>query len=202
MNPPLTPEAKQSCEARLNEIGKAEISALTAFAEIRLMRLNRSSCEGEDLVQSAILAVVRGLESDQVGRRPRPEDIVDKDAFVLYLQGVILSLLQCMTKSREIKAYHKHHQILDEHGADENERGVILASPTQDVAAQAEWDDLQEVLFSRLRQRAPSRLHRTIDAWDQVFQDSDRIPADTFRKYVVELRGLAREVLQEIGGVD
>lgn len=199
MNPPLTPEAKQKCQARLNEIGKAEISALTAFVESRLMQLNRSTCEGEDLVQSAILAVVRGLESDQAGRHPRPEEIANKAAFLYYLQGIVLSLLQCRTKSPEVKAYH--NQIADEYSPEENERGVVLASPTPDAAERAQWDDLQEVLFSRLRQRAPTRLHGTIDAWERVFQDSDRIPADTFRKYVVELRGLAREVLQEIGDI-
>lgn len=198
MNPPLTEEARRKAQARLSEIGEAEIAALTEFAECRLMRLGRSSDAGRDIVQSAFLAVVLGLESEQAGRRPRDEDIIDKTTFEKYLRSVILSLVQCQTKTRHIKAYHAHYPIADGADEDETDRGIVLASPGPTAAERTAWNDLQCQFFSTLRSRAPQRLQRTIDAWERVCEDSDRIPADSFRKYVVELRGLAQQVIREI----
>lgn len=200
MNSPLKPDVKQKCEARLNELSKEDLLNLTDFAGFRLLGVGRSSDGGEDLAQSALLAVVKGLELDKLGRRPRPEDIANKQLFIKYLKGVIISLLQNQTKTREIKAYHRHTPVADASGLDEFEGGIILAAETPTASQQAEWNDRQNQLFSRLRARAPQRLWRTIDAWEDVFQDSDRIPVKSFRKYVVELRNLAREVFKEMGG--
>ena len=183
MNPPLTNEARQKAQARLSEIREAEIAALTEFAEWRLLRLGRSSDEGRDIVQSAFLAVVLGLESEDAGRRPRDEDIIDKAAFEKYLRSVIFSLVQCQTKTRHIKAYHAHYPIAEGADGDEADRGVVLASPTPTAAERAAWNDLQRQFFSTLRGRAPQRLQRTIDAWERVCEDTDRIPTDSFRKY-------------------
>jgi len=79
-----------------------------------------------------------------------------------------------------------------------------LAEPNDDGGASAkdaEWHDLRDQLFPRLRARAPKRLLPTIDAWEPVFTQSDRIPAPGQRSYVREVRDLAKEVLSEIGGL-
>jgi hypothetical protein len=165
------------------------------------MRLGRSSGDGEDIVQFALGAVVQGLESDQLGRRPRPKDVGDKESFFLYLEGIIVSRIQCETKSRRIKAYHRHSPIAEERDPDDRDQGMVVASPTRTASEQAALDDLQQELFMRLRERAPQRLRPTLDEWEKVFQESDEIPTPTFRKSRVQLRSLAREVLKEIGGI-
>jgi hypothetical protein len=202
MSTPLTPESRKACEARLQEIREDDIAGLKNFAEYRLMSLGRSSDEGEDIVQFALAAVVQGLESEDLGRRPRLQDVVDKRAFILYLQGIIVSRIQCETKSRRIKAYHQHTPIAEDAGQAARGEGVVLRAPTPTAAEQAALNDFQSELFARLRQRAPQRLRATLEEWEKVFQDSDAIPSPSFRKYRVELRGLAREVLEEIGGLE
>ena len=61
--------------------------------------------------------------------------------------------------------------------------------------------DLREQLFPRLRACAPWRLKPTIDAWETVFTESDRIPAPGHRRYVREVRGLAQEIILELAGI-
>ena len=69
-------------------------------------------------------------------------------------------------------------------------------------AKEAELNDLRDQLIPRIRARAPKRLLPTIEAWEAVFTQSDRIPAPSQRSYVQEIRNLAKEVLLEIGGLD
>lgn len=197
----LTPESRKACETRLQELRQKDIERLTDFAEFRLASLGRSIDDGEDMVQQALAAVVQGLESNELGRRPRPQDVADKTSFLLYLQGVIVSRIQCETKSRRIKAYHRHTPIAGD-VSEGIEAGICLVSPTPTASEQASIDDLQDELFTRLRKRAPERLRATLEEWEKIFQESAEIPAPTFRKYRVELRSLAQEVMGEIGGLD
>ncbi len=105
MNRLLSKEARRKAQARLSEIGEAELAALREFAECRLLRLGGSCDEGRDVVQSAFLAIVLGLESEHAGRRPRDEDIIDKAAFEKYLRGVILSLVRCQIKTKQTRDF-------------------------------------------------------------------------------------------------
>src|SRR5208282_6545428 len=100
MNSPLT---TQQCETRLNELSKDDILELTKFAQFRLLGLGRAADGGQDLAQAALLAVVEGLETDKHGRHPRPEAVADKQSFIIYLKGVIKSLLHNQTKTHEMK---------------------------------------------------------------------------------------------------
>jgi hypothetical protein len=186
----LSPDFTTRCDARLDEVTKADKDALVAFAKHRLVALGAPSSCAEDIVQKAFEAVLRGLEGTGKGsRNPRSSDIVDKPAFLNYLRGIISSLVWAMTCKREFRIGHRPW---DE----------IYPPPQaggQSPAEEAEWRDLQEQLFPRLRARAPRRLWPTIDAWEEVFLHSDRIPAPGSRKYVREVRNLAQEILWELG---
>jgi hypothetical protein len=191
-------EVMQRCESLIKDISTNDIALLTNFAEYRLMGLGRSFADGEDITQSALMAVMQGLEADKLGRHPRQQDVTNKDEFLKYLKGVIISLIQCETKTRKIKSYHQHIPIVDATGVTEEQGGIYLATNLPNPAEQAARDDEQDQLFAKLRQRIPQRLHRTLEQWEEVFQESDVIPVDRFRKHRVELRRIAREFFQEL----
>lgn len=191
MSTPFSPEMVAICESRLAEITDADTNALTQFAESRLAADGASRSYGEDAVQRAFQVVLRGLETDQGGRRPRLVDINDKPAFLNYMRGVISSVVYKMTRSRGF-------QVGQECMADNtNSPDLEGRSPAQ----QAELKDLSAQLFPRLRARAPRHLLPTIDAWERVFLESDRIPPLGRRAHVREVRDLAQQVLTEIGGM-
>jgi hypothetical protein len=179
------------CEARLCELNKVDMNNLTEFAERRLAAAGLNPAAGEDVIQRAMVAILQGLESDQGGRVPRLMDIENQSAFLNYSRGVISSIIEAMGRKRELRAVHEPL-----------EDSVIPAhrSPVS-PAELAELSDLKSELFSRLRIRAPQRLQRTLDAWESVFTESDRIPAPGHRKYIREVKELAQTIIAEIGGL-
>jgi hypothetical protein len=191
MKSPYQPELQALCEARLQEFTRADIADLTEFAECRLVVLRASPSIGEDVTQRALQQVLRGLETDQGGRRPRLVDLQDKPAFLNYLRGVVSSLVFGMTSK---VGFGAACALRDDDLAESNDDGGASAKD-------AELNDLRDQLFTRLRARAPKRLLPTIAAREPVFAQSDRIPAAGQRSYVREVRDLAKEVLAEIGGL-
>ncbi|HZR17853.1 MAG TPA: hypothetical protein VFE51_11045 [Verrucomicrobiae bacterium] len=189
MSTPISPDISAACEIRLGEITAADSTALTEFAECRLAKVGISTSYGEDVTQRAFQAVLKGLETDQGGRKPRLVDISDKPAFLNYMRGAISSLVYAMTQKQGFRAEPFNDNVADP--------DAIHQSP----AEQAQVSDLGQQMFPRLRARAPRRLLRTIDAWEPVFAESDRIPARGHRKYVGEVRKLAQDVLRELGGL-
>ncbi len=191
MSPPYSPEYKVLCEARLGEITEADCADLTEFAECRLVAVGAPPSCGEDVTQRAFHAVLVGLETDQGGRKPRLVDINDKPAFLNYMRGVISSLVYAVTRKRRFHA-----------GYETWEQNTSVQDSERDSPAQpAAFQDLGQQLFPRLKSRAPGRLLPTIQAWESVFLHSDRIPAKGHRKYVREVRDLAKTVLEELGGL-
>ncbi len=188
MNPPFSPEYTALCETRLREIIEADCADLTDFAECRLVAAGAPPACGEDVTQRAFHAVLMGLETDQGGRKPRLVDISDKPTFLNYMRGVISSLVYAMTRKR---GFHARHATWDDNigSADAGPRSPAKEAGLRDLSAQ---------LFPRLRSRAPRRLLPTIAAWESVFLESDRIPARGHRKYVREVRELAKRVLVEL----
>jgi hypothetical protein len=192
MKSPYEPELVVLCEARLQELTGADIADLTEFAECRLVMHGAPPAMGEDVTQRAFQQVLQGLETDQGGRRPRLVDLTNKPAFLNYLRGVISSLVNWMTSKSGFAA---GCALRDDDLAESCDDGGASAKD-------AELNDLRDQLFPRLRARAPKRLLATLDAWEPVFTQSDRIPAPGQRSYVREVRDLAKEVLAEIGGLD
>ena len=195
MKAPLDPEFRAKCEARLNELGDPELLQLREFTSRRLLRIGLSESGSEDLVQSAILAVLLGLENNGLGRRPKLENVETKDSFAKYLHGIIWSLTD--TRLTTVTSPQRH-EPLEGAGLGEREGGVVVAAPdTTDVAG---LRDFKEQFFLRLRPLAPARLQPTIDAWERDFYDCERIPVLKFRKYAVELRPIAARVFAELAG--
>jgi hypothetical protein len=58
------------------------------------------------------------------------------------------------------------------------------------------------MLFNKLRERAPKHLLPTIDAWEKVSDETDRIPTPGPRRYATKVREMAAEIVQEIDGID
>lgn len=191
MKNPQSLEHKSLCELRLNELSREDLANLTEFAERSLVAMGRNPWAGEDATQHALAAILRGLESDRGGRQPRPVDVANKDSFLNFVRGAISSTLEAMSRKRQFRIEHT--------GLEEDMASIAVATTTP--ATQAELDDLRDQLFLRLRDRAPQRLQRTLDAWERVFTESDRIPAPGHRLYVGEVRDLAKEVVSELGGI-
>ncbi|HWQ93099.1 MAG TPA: hypothetical protein VN673_15600 [Clostridia bacterium] len=181
------------CETRLREFTAADSADLSEFAECRLIVNGISPTNGEDVSQRALQLVLQGLESDRGGRRPRLVDLTDKSAFLNYLRGIISSLVYGMTRKSGFGAdctldedHEEQADFVHDHGA---------------AAKALEWNDLRDQMFPRLRARAAVRLLPTIDAWEKVFTESDRIPAPVRREHVREVKDLARKVLTELDGL-
>ncbi len=179
------------CETRLAEITEADIKALTQFAEVRLVANGAPPSYGEDVTQRAFEVVLRGLNTDRGGRRPRPVDISDKLSFLNYMRGVIASGVYRLIRGRGLQ--------IEPDPSDCDSASADLAA--QSPAELAELKDLEAELFPRLRARAPHGLMPTIEAWQSVFLESDRIPRLPRRSYIREVRELTKEVLIEIGGI-
>jgi hypothetical protein len=180
------------CDVRLGEISQTDITNLTEFAERRLVAMGLNPSDGEDVCQLALTAILRGLESDQGGRVPRLMDLENKDTFLNFVRGAISSIIFSMSRTERFSP------IVE--SLNENITGKEGLSPLIH-AELVEMNDLKDQLFPRLRARAPKRLQRTIDAWESVFTESDRIPAPVHRKYIKEIKSLAREIVMELGGV-
>ncbi len=190
MKTPNVAEVLALGEALLRQTTEEDIAKLTKFAESRLIALGLSPGSGEDVVQRAFESILRGLETDQEGRRPRLKDVQSKEAFANYLRGAVASKAEAMTRRRESRRDHETY----------GDNSVELAGNSNDSPAhEVEIADLAAQLFLRRRQGAPAKLIETIEAWQSVYPYTDRIPAVRGqRKLVGEVRCLAQQVLREL----
>lgn len=189
-----TDEEKQALWAALGGLTQKDIRNLTSFASRQLYRLGLPTSSGEDTVQQAVLALTIGSTHQSRGRHPRPIDLADPGAFMHYLRGVVLSLVQSQRRSLENRFVHAPWEdwILDDRLRDEFLAG---ANPEEEVA----FRDLSELLFYRLSVRIPVRLKRLLLAWREQQFDSDKIPLEgAHRRLRAELRSLAAEVMSEL----
>jgi hypothetical protein len=192
MKTPLSLECRACSEVRLSELSAADIANLNEFAERRLAATGLNPVSGEDVTQRALVAILQGLESDQGGRMPRLVDVENKGTFLNFVRGAISSIVEAMGRKLEFRSVHTPF----EDGMPPPSARVAITP-----AESAELADLRDQLFPRLRARAPRRLKRTIDAWQSVFAESDRIPVRGHRRYVGEVKGLAQEIISELGGI-
>jgi hypothetical protein len=184
----------------LDHLTRLDLAALRIFAEHRLARVGLDPNLGADIVQDALCAVLRGLNSAKVGRHPRPSDLEDKAAFVNYLRGVINSLVAVERR----KDVHKfNHCQLDGQEPRLSDDGRYPRKEIEGpvcVENDVDWRDLQNVFFSELRKRACPRLEAIISDWETVWRWSNRIPVPIpKRRLRKDIRLLARDVLDEIG---
>jgi hypothetical protein len=192
MKVPISPEYRVQCDVRLGELSRTDLINLTEFAERRLSAQGLDPSAGEDVSQRALMAILRGLRTDQGGRVPRLVDLESKDAFINFIRGAISSIIEAMGRKRQLQNAHVPWR-------DDLAQTTPGLLPGPQEAA--ELNDLKDQLFPQLRARAPKRLQRTIDAWEPVFTYSDRIPAPGNRSYVKQVQNLAQEIVTELGGI-
>lgn len=156
---PSTRETRLSCEQLLAELTSEDIHNLRCFAEGRLLHLGLSAGLAEDAVGKALTSVISGTEAGRGGRKPRPEDVANKAAFLNYLRGVISSAVEAGTRRQRYTMVP-----LDPPGKGEAALASRPASETE-----VEVRDYAFELFSRLRTRAPSHLQPTLEAWEATF---------------------------------
>jgi hypothetical protein len=120
---------------------------------------------------------------------------MDAHAFLRYLKGVILSMVDTQRELLEHRFIHEPWGEECHHTGPE--RDAASFSVYQDVA----FRDLADRLYRELRLRAPARLHRMLNAWRRQQFDTDNIPLQgCHRRLRAELRALAVEVMNEMIG--
>ncbi len=167
---------------RLEELGAEQLHHLRLFARRRLGRFGLRSSEAADVVQAALLSVIEGACDPGHGRTPRLEDLTGPANFLNYLRGVVASKAEALSRRWEPECL-------------ELKQALRIPSSADPPDSRAVWNDIKREFFRRLRQRSPARLRSTVDAWESVFLESDRIPTvNGNRKHAHQVRLLARQV--------
>lgn len=183
-----------SCRKRLDQLTQHDLLHLTKFAERRLRLRGLLALFAEDLVFKALNSVVRGLTSQGNGRRPRAIDLVSEAAFLNYLRGAVCSTVEAFSRRREHR--HVHLTIGCSRNSHEIGHDDLVAAVAGDETV--EMTDLKNVIFAKLREKAPERWRRTIDLWEEVFYWAEHIPSEGSAKRARQVRMLAARILQEI----
>ena len=173
-------------------------SIFSLYAARRRAWLGLRSHTAADLVHEALQAVLIGLKGGREGRHPRPEDLTDLGAFVVYLEKVIKSVAAVACRHENCLDFVSWNGSSDD---DENGTGRIELAVALDGDKTVELEDLRRQLFPRLRAQSPRHLRRMITLWERDFPWTDRIPLNgRHRQYRAELRAIAGQNLRELGG--
>jgi hypothetical protein len=184
-------EVADACLKLMAVLTAADLSSLACFTRFRLGRVGLNPEDGEDIVQDALLAVLRGRKSSATGRHPRRADLADSGAFIAYLHSVIGSLVEAERRCPEHRFVFASLEAL-------------LPLDTQHALfstfdSSLELADLKNEFFRCLHRQAPSRLRDLVAAWNQHWQDCERIPLlGRHRRCRVELRKLAAQALRKL----
>jgi hypothetical protein len=177
------------------------LKRLAQIAERRLNRLAskppgqrlRGFKDPNEFVNQAIELILTGQ------RKTSGRHLMGLEIFYNYVQAVIQSLI---THELERIVRQREHVSLDSLVADSDEREPAAAT---DVVRDIAMSETKMSLFPRLREYAkdhPAMLH-AIDAWEQCWPMSDRIPKGGLSdKQTHSLRSKARELLQEAATKD
>lgn len=173
----------------LQSLTQQEWTALAVFARCRLLRIGLNPSQAEDMVQDAVLAILKGARSASEGRHPRDADLAGRGTFLDYLRGVIASLVESARRN----GWGGH--FTDDF--EEITRGT-QSLPDEEVM-RLEFRDLHRQFFTNLGGQSPPRLCGLIDAWREQGEDCDQIPLlGRHRRCRAELRKLARNVLKRL----
>ena len=143
--------------ALLNQITREDLRQLTAFADCRFGSVPQRQFSADDAVQKALLSILLGTSKTGSGRRPNPEHLETKSAFLHYVRSVINSVVEAFGRHRELT--YMHDSIHEAEDSEEQPTAIVLTSaPLAD--ADAGMVDLKRELFQRLRSTAPRELRR------------------------------------------
>jgi hypothetical protein len=187
--------ATDACLRLIDMLTRVDLADLAKFASFRLAKVGLIRLAGEDVVQDALLAVVRGAGAHSKGRHPRPVDVANSANFIDYLKGVIGSLVEAERRSRKHQCVHEPF----EEGFMAGEHFAMQARPAGSPLAELEFCDLRQQLFHRLEERVPHHLRGLVLVWREQWDFCDRIPLlGRHRRCRAELRQLAAQVLKEL----
>jgi hypothetical protein len=182
-----------SCQGLMQVLTPKELSTLAGFASFRLARVALNPADGEDLLQDALLAVLRGLESSSEGRHPRKVDLASISTFMNYLRGIIASLVEAERRRFE------HDCVREEFDGNLPASEPLALHAGLWLESDLEFRDLRNELFGRLTERAPEGLLELVQAWQERWDDGDGIPLlGRHRRHRGALRKLAAEVWTEL----
>jgi hypothetical protein len=178
-----------ACLELLQFLTQQEWATLAGFARGRLLRVGLNPFQAEDMVQDAVLAVLKGVESSSEGRHPRGSDLANRHTFTDYLRAVVASLVESeRRKGWNSCAWEKLDETIA-HGH---------AIPGQEIAGLV-FRDLHWKFFSILARRTPHRLQELVEAWKEQGEDCEKIPVlGRHRRCRAELRTLAAQVLKSL----
>jgi DNA-directed RNA polymerase specialized sigma24 family protein len=187
------PEEKRNarCFDLLHQLQQSDVTQLRLYATWRLRRASLEAITGEDIVQDALSAVLRGLESLESGRHPSEDDLATQATFCNYLRGAINSIVEA--KSRHFRRPTCIISLEDVVNA--TIEIPIHSSPAEEIQIK----NLREELFRRLERKAPKQLRSTLSAWAKQSAWADKIPLGTgCRRHRAELRRLAAQIMSEL----
>jgi hypothetical protein len=192
---PRRNQIRELTQQQLFELTDTDLKLLEEFANRRMDWLPRARVSAEDIVQKALLSIIRGATPGAKGRLPQCLSVITKDAFMHYVRSVINSVIDATKRKRELLFIHE--TINRDQDSDSQEQVVILTSITSPDADPA-LVDLRTELFSRLRDIAPARLQPTLAEWENTFFWSTHVPSLGKRQHQEEVRRLAVRILRKI----
>jgi len=151
------------------------------------MRLSLAKEHAKDVVARALERIVVGLEDKSGGRRPKQEEIANDEAWLNYLRGVANSVLEGWVRRRN----RKPAEQAEPYEESDSSKEALLTDQAPTPDRHAELEDFRRAFFEAVRPMAPEHLIPVIDAWEQDFWHTDRIPAQRLADRR-ELRALAQ----------
>jgi hypothetical protein len=187
----------------LAELTEAHRQQLVAFAQRRVRRLVITPwtqrllaiTSPEDIVAETYRKILSGERCPLEGRVLPAKSLLSTEAFIRALEGIIRSEISNWVKLAEGTF---PHEPVDE--ANPDCKGMRLADPA-DSPGSVGRRDLQQALFTRLRQRALAEpeLVPVIEYWAPRFLEADRIATSEFdQNLVCRVRQRARRILWEL----
>ena len=180
---------------QLNQLTQTDLNKLAEFAEHRMGGLPRARFAAEDVVQKALLAIIRGTRRGGEGRRPSQEAVRNKDAFLHYVRSAINSVVEAMRRPQELRFIH---ETMDRQKDPESHERVIVPAAPPSPDTDPAMADLKQELFTKLRKIAPARLLPTIAEWEKTFFWATQVPVGKDRHHRDQVRLLAMRVLRQI----
>jgi hypothetical protein len=163
--------------------------------------------EGEEIVNSVVLAVQAGAADRGKGRHVEPQQLEDINAFFEHLESIVHSAVDNFR--RHIGAKVKYEPIGPEEESEEPSGTAesLYCDPrdTLDVEKQIALRDLLRVLFPRVLralQAKPQQL-AMLQTWIECLNKGDTLPSDEGSKFIRYcVRAMLRRQLRQLAADD
>lgn len=188
-------QIRELTRQQLIELTGADLKSFEEFADRRMDWLPRARVSAEDIVQKALLSIIRGATPGAKGRLPQRVSVITKQAFMHYVRSVINSVIDATKRKRELLFIH---ETINWDKDSESQEPVIILRALTNPDGDPSLVDLKIELFARLRDNAPAQLEPTIAEWEKTFFWATHVPVPQKRQHQDEVRRLAMRILQKI----